>query len=186
VWTGVAACLLLFGVALPFANAFRPWPDPVRGLFAVGAILVASAAAVFALRRRELLAPVSAWIVGLTVLSPVLSLATIRSANPYLNPKATAEVLARYMDRGYEEVLYRTWPGCFSYHAGRSVFETRKLDVVLDRVRSADKAVLVTARKYFERNRDALPGFEVVSEQWIIEQPYVVAVRPPPGERGGG
>jgi hypothetical protein len=183
VWAFVAGYLLTLALAFPWLDAFRPaWPTSIRGLLPLAVLFGVTAAAVFLARARGLVAAVCAFVAGLTVLSPVLSLVVLRSVDPYLNPRQTAVALARYMDRGYAETLYKTWPGCFSYHARRSVFETRDVAVLRERAKSSGPVVLVMARKYFDRLLPdgplVPPGFSVVGEQWIIDQPYVVAVKP--------
>ncbi|MFV1959587.1 MAG: ArnT family glycosyltransferase [Planctomycetota bacterium] len=178
---------ILVGLALPVLAARVPWPQVhVRGAWPVGALLVLTGLLVLLWRHRPLGRPLGLLLAGFTVANLLAGLWVAPSFDPVMSPRAQAEVIARYADRGYAPLVFKVYPGTYTYYAGRNLPETRDPAILRDHLQTHERVLVATARKYWERHAAMLEGLEIVHEQRIEGRPFVVAVRGAAARPGSG
>lgn len=174
----VAGLWALFGAVLPFVNLMHPWPIAIRGL--IPASLLALAAAWFfwklAPRRAPLLFVLSMVVIASIWLQPA-ALVTAPSLDRAMSPKNQAYDLAAYANQGYYALVYKVYPGTYTYYAGRNLHETADLEEVERIVASKPKVVLALRKKHWEQWPNRPASLTQVHEQWIADQPYVLVVK---------
>jgi 4-amino-4-deoxy-L-arabinose transferase-like glycosyltransferase len=174
----VAGLWALFGLVLPFVNLMHPWPIAIRGL--IPASLLALAAAWFfwklAPRRAPLLFVLSMVLVASVWIQPA-ALVTAPSLDRAMSPKNQAYDLAAYANQGYYALVYKVYPGTYTYYAGRNLHETADLAEVERIVASKPKVVLAMRKKHWEQWPNRPASLTQVHEQWIADQPYVLVIK---------
>lgn len=106
---------------------------------------------------------------------------TAPSLDPFLSPKAQAEVIKKYREAGYQPVTFKVYPGTYTYYAG-NVRDFDDWNAALTEAGKHEKTVLAVRASHWDK-LDAKPdGFVEVNRQVIVERAYVVAVRPPLGD----
>jgi 4-amino-4-deoxy-L-arabinose transferase-like glycosyltransferase len=185
-WGAVGALFLAAAAAIPFVDrivhASLDWPVSVAGLWPAAAVAAGTGVAAIALRGKPLHRGLRAVVLGTIAFSLVLSLVTWPSIEPVVSPREQALVIADHARRGYEPMVYRTFPGTYAYHAGRSMFETDDPKQARAFLAAREKALLSTATKYADAARypalaPLFEGMRLVHEQWLAEQTYGVWVK---------
>jgi 4-amino-4-deoxy-L-arabinose transferase-like glycosyltransferase len=176
-WIGVAVVTLLLGVAVPFLDRVDPWDADVQGLLPVGASLLVLATAVFAVRRAGGGAPALVVTAGSAVAALLTSLLVVPSLDPMFCPRAQAEAIVARAKEGYVPLVYRVYPGTYSWYAGRALPETDDLDVVEATLRKEPRVAIATSRRQTLKRPELFRGLRVVHEQWIEVERFVVLVK---------
>lgn len=163
-WAGVAAMTILFGAGL-VSLAFTPQAaDYQIGALATGGFLILLGGLLLWLRKagRTALLVQSVAMVGWSLL---LAAVLLPGLNESTSTRITAEHLGRLADNGYVPVAYRTYPGIFSYYAGRDVVQIDDTDR-LNALLAEGSAVVIAGRK---KHLDALDltGFELLDSRVI-------------------
>ncbi|MBG0774987.1 MAG: glycosyltransferase family 39 protein [Desulfovibrionaceae bacterium] len=176
-WKLLAALFALMALAVPFANYAHPWPITITGL-----IPLAGGCAVLALvfwkgvprgaaRGGLLLLALCVggwiWLVG-TRVAP--------SLDAVMSPRHQATVMREYIAKGFYPVTYKVYSGTYSYYAGQDVLEVKSWEDVAQVLQWRPKVVLAMKRKYWEEWENRPADLRIVDEQWIVEEPYVLAV----------
>lgn len=184
-WSASGLFFLLLAAALTQAGRFLP--PPLTGQALPGALAVAGGFAACGLgllllrggnaRHAALaLALLTAlWVQpAAQVLAPAL--------DPIMSPRPQAELLRAYGRQGYTPAAHDTYPGIYSYYFGGVLLETpgfRALDAL---VASQDVALAIKKKKW--NNWPGRPAhMEIVFEQWLAGEQYVVAVSRKDGGR---
>ncbi|MGE4298345.1 MAG: dolichyl-phosphate-mannose--protein mannosyltransferase [Desulfovibrionaceae bacterium] len=196
----LAGLLGLAAAALPLAHmayyfspesmaAMLPWhtvfvegvasdPVPVAGLIACAGVLAVAALSLWKIAKRGtatgvlLLAAlaVTAW------LQP-LGLLTAPSLDAAMSPRAQGEMMRVYADQGYLATAFKVYPGTYTYYAGRTVLEMKEYED-MDRVLAKYGKVVVGMRQsYWDEWPHRPADMHVVHVQWIVDRPFVLAVR---------
>ncbi|WP_461209091.1 ArnT family glycosyltransferase [Desulfocurvus sp. DL9XJH121] len=183
--TGVRRLYLWIGglfafmaLSLPFGNYFVDWPIEIKGLWWMA--LASALAAAILIRFARTMSPggallvlalvVTAWIQPLTQI-------TLPSLDGAMSPKAQAETMGNYIDRGYTPVAYNIYSGVYTYYCGHNILETQDLELIERMTREQPRLVLGMQRKYWDAWENRPPSLRVVHEQWIVDRPYVLAVQ---------
>ena len=169
---------IVLAVAVPFAPRFAPWSIEIPGLLPFALVLGAGGAAVLLLRRTSgLLAP-AVGAVGFVLAMAVATRFVAGSLDPVMSPRATAEEVRAYVDRGYAPLVFRTYAGILAWHAGGPLPEADDPEALRRLVETPGPVVVTMPRKYWDRNREIVSSLRIVSERWIAgEARHVVAVR---------
>ncbi|WP_035104268.1 ArnT family glycosyltransferase [Desulfohalovibrio reitneri] len=175
-WTIVTGYFLLLALLVPLFEIFTPWPIPVGGTGLVLLCLAGTGALVRYASRLGTGPALAAMAIGMVVTLQPIGLITLPSLNPAMSPKATAEVMKDYVERGYEPAAHNTYAGIYTYYLGREYMETQDLEKIGQFVEDNGKAVVAFKKKYWQRWEDKPADMRVVFEQWIVDRPYVVAV----------
>ncbi len=177
--TALGAGALLASCAAALGNAFVPFPQVrLHGLLPLALVFAGTGALVFAFRRRA----VEVTVLGLLVANTLVAALVVPSLDPVMSPRAEAEAMRRLADRGWSPLMFRAYPGAFTYYAGRTLPETRDLDALRAYLHDHEKVVVATPRHYLERFPDELGGLTVVDERRIEGAPFVLLARPSPPE----
>lgn len=180
-WTGVAAFLALFSIALPFANSFTQWPADMAGLPLLAVILMTTACGVYMMRRtfREALLVLT---LGITIWIIPATLITAPSLDSVMSPKASAELMGKYMRKGYVAAAYDTYSGIYTYYAGTDLIEIPKHFMELDKLCAENsKVIIAMKKKHLKKWTDRPAELKLVHEQWITDQPYILLEWTAPG-----
>lgn len=182
VWTGVAVVSLLaaaVAAAAPFAvaHALDLASLHLPGVAVLVATLGATGVVVLTLRRRAPVWPFGATIAGSLATYLVLALVTMPALDPIMSPRPQAEVIAEYVARGHRPLIFRVYPGTYSYYAGQTLPETRDLERLRAHIQSPGPILIVLTKKYWMRYANPLSAFDRVHQQRIEGMPVVVAVR---------
>ncbi|WP_342070160.1 ArnT family glycosyltransferase [Yoonia algicola] len=163
-WVGVAAMMALFGAALIVFSFSQEAADYQLGALLCGALLVVLAGLLIWLRKagEAALLVQSGAMVGWSLL---LAAVLLPGLNESASTRITAEHLGRLAEDGYTPVAYRTYPGIFSYYAGRDVVQIDR-KVALEALLDSDVPIVIAGRK---RDLDALDltGFDLLDSRVI-------------------
>ena len=174
----VAVLWALIGLALPFANLLHPWPISIRGVIPAGLLALALAWFLWKLAPRQ--SPFGfllCMVLAATLWFQPVALVTAPSLDAAMSPKAQAEDLAAYANQGYYPVAYKVYPGTYTYYAGRTIHETADLAELEKIVSTRAKVAVVMRKKHWNQWESRPQSLSVVHEQWIADQPYVLAVK---------
>jgi len=175
---GLAAGVMgLLALAVPVFEVAAPWPIPVGGTGLVFLCLALTAGAVWLLRGEEPRLVALALALGVTLTLLPLGRLTIPSLDAAMSPKAQALDMRDYAARGYAPAAFNIYAGIYEYYAGTEYFETQDEKALADFLAAHPKAVVAFKKRNFFELRDRLPPLRVVQEQWIVDRPYVLAVR---------
>lgn len=175
IWTGGLFALL--ALAMPWGNSFHPWPIHVEGLWWIGLASALAAAALWFGRR---LSPSAALLVlGLVVTSWVqpLLLITLPSLDGAMSPKAQAQLMGEYIDQGYTPVAYKIYSGVYTYYSGHDILETQDQSLIERLASEEPRLVLGIQKTEWEHWENRPQSLRVVHEQWVVDRPYVLAVK---------
>lgn len=178
-WIGTGAVAALSGAGL-ILLAFLPEGADLRaGAILCGALLLLTGAGLI-LRGRRGGPALAALAVALTGWSLALALVLLPGLNARASTRIPAELLADYAERGYTPVTYRTYPGIYSYYAGRDLMQIDDPDALRALVAEGEPLVIAARRARLE-GLD-LDGFEVIDDRAIqgAGSDYLVLVRPAP------
>ncbi|MEW5773260.1 MAG: dolichyl-phosphate-mannose--protein mannosyltransferase [Thermodesulfobacteriota bacterium] len=175
---GIAAGVMIIpALAVPAFAVFSPWPVPIRGAWLVSACLALTAMTAWLLRGEGPRIVVLALALGVTLTLLPLGRLTLPSLDAVMSPKAQALAMKDYVTRGYAPAAFDIYAGIYEYYAGSAYMESddeKKLEQFLA---SNSKAVVAFKKKIFVKMQDRLPRMRVVHEQWIVDQPYVLAIK---------
>lgn len=181
-WTAVGITLLVcaaLAALVPegLARMFGADAPTTAGTGVLAAALAATGLLVLALRGRGRAWPLTITGAGLLAVYLLLAAVVAPSLDPIMSPRPQAQVMADYIDRGYRPLVFRVYPGTYSYYARQSLPETRDRSRLRELLRHPGPVLIVLARKYWIGHADQLSGFRRVHEQRIEGRPFVVAVR---------
>ena len=175
---GLAVAVACLPLVLPHLPLVGSWPIEVRGLLPLAGALAATALAVLAARKAPGLTVAAVTAVGLVLSLAVAARFVAGSLDPVMSPRASAEEIRSYADRGYAPLVFRTYPGVYAWHAGGPLPETNDVAALERHVATPGPVVVAMPRKYWDRHAALLASLHVVSERWIAgETLHVVAVR---------
>lgn len=178
-WWLLCGLFAVLAVALPFGNMLHPWPDfEVAGLWWTALASALAAGLMFWAARR--LGPASGLLVAaLAVTAWVLPLTMVvlPSLDAVMSPKAQARLMGDYVADGYVPVAYKIYSGVYTYYSGHDVLETQDMERIAQVLAAEPKVVIGMQRRYWDQWTDRPTGLRLVHEQWIVDQPYVLAVQ---------
>lgn len=170
----------------PIARAYL---DNTSGLALMGVVLLALAVVLLFLTRRAL--PDGSLLVsslGIVILMQPYALTVAPSLETMLSPRAQAEAMADYVRQGHVPASYRVYPGIYSYYLNEalsspgdprpSVTVTDVDDrAALEALMAEHPRMIVAMReKDWIRWEDKPLDFQEVQRQWLVDQPYILAV----------
>lgn len=163
-WVGVAAIMAIFGAALMAFSFSEEAAAYQLGALLCGGLLVVLAGLLVWLRKagHAALLVQSAVMVGWSLL---LAAVLLPGLNESASTRITAEHLGRLAENGYTPVAYRTYPGIFSYYAGRDVVQIDNRNDLAALIAS-DSAIVIAGRKRHLDELD-LMGFELLDSREI-------------------
>lgn len=169
---------VLAGLALVVASGEIEIPGVADlPLFALGVPLALTGAALLTLRKRARIGLVAVVIGGMTTASLVALLVLVPRLDPIMSPRAQAERIAQELEAGREALVFRTYGGTYTWHAGRDLTELADHASLRSFVARPTPLLLTTSRKHFDANAALLAGFRVVHEQRVEGKLHIVAVR---------
>ncbi|MCH5276909.1 MAG: glycosyltransferase family 39 protein [Desulfovibrionaceae bacterium] len=177
----------------------RAYLDNSAGLALMGAVFLLLAVVLLFLTRRCL--PDGALLLtslGIVLLMQPYSLVVAPSLETMLSPRAQAEAMSDYVRQGYAPAAYRVYPGIYAYYVAESLAAgdpdaPRSGVTVPDLDNSAaltaflaahPRAVVAMSEKNWMRWEDKPSDIFEAQRQWMVDQPYVLAVRDATGEAG--
>jgi 4-amino-4-deoxy-L-arabinose transferase-like glycosyltransferase len=191
-WCAAAVVVASLAGAALAADRLVPLPVDVRGEWLLAGVLAAGGVTLWVLARRRPLVPALAAAVAAVAAGNVLAGVVGPSLEGGLSPRAQAERLAAFAEAGYAPLAYETYPGIYSYYAGRRIPDTwrrshddpsarpRKLRRYVREFLSAhDRAVIAMAEHDWREDWQALdlPGrLTVVHRQWLEDEWYLLVV----------
>ncbi len=178
-WVGSGLLMALCGAGLLWL-ALAPAGAGLRlgaAICGTGLVLYGAALALFGRAGGPTLAALS---LGLSAWSLALALWLLPGLNDRASTRLPAEIIARYADEGYTPVAYKTYPGIYSYYAGRDLLQIEEAENL--RALAADGGPMVVAARRERWEGLGLDGFEVVDDRPILGAgpDYLVLVRPAP------
>lgn len=170
----------------------RAYLDNTAGLALMGAASLIVAVVLLFLTRRSL--PDGALLLtglGVVLLMQPYALVVAPSLDTMLSPRAQAGAMAAYVRQGYAPAAYRVYPGVYAYYldealAAAAPTAPRPDTVVPDLEDHAalvsflaehPRAVVAMREKDWTRWEDKPSDMYEVQRQWIVDQPYVLALR---------
>ncbi|MBU1003771.1 MAG: glycosyltransferase family 39 protein [Proteobacteria bacterium] len=175
IWTG--GLFAFVALTLPFGNFFHQWPIHVEGLWWVGlASALAAAALWFGRRLSPPAALLALGLLATTWMQPLL-LITLPSLDGAMSPKAQAQLMGEYIDQGYAPVAFKIYSGVYTYYSGHNILETQDLPLIERMVAEEPRLVLGIQKKEWERWENRPESLTVVHEQWVVDRPYVLAIK---------
>ncbi|MFP3937154.1 MAG: ArnT family glycosyltransferase [Phycisphaerae bacterium] len=196
-------------IAAGFADQLIPLPVEVRGGALLASMLATGAFVLLILAwQRPIVPALFAALLGI-VAGNILAGEIAPSLAPALSPREQARQIARYADAGFAPLTYETYPGIYSFYAGRQIPETFPMfrdkpnrkqhlrEYVMQFLSQHDQAVVAMSerrwrehwrpilRRIEQRESDLQGMLTVVHTQWIEDQPYVLVLwsRSSPQER---
>ncbi|WP_051445477.1 ArnT family glycosyltransferase [Desulfocurvus vexinensis] len=178
-WLVLCGLFAVVAMALPFGNMLHPWPDfAVAGLWWMA--LASALAAGLLWWAARALGPASGLLLAALVVTAwvqPLAMLTLPSLDPVMSPRAQAQVMGDYADQGYVPAAYKIYSGVYTYYSGHDVLETQDLERIAALLAAEPKVVLGMQRRYWDQWTDRPATLNVIHEQWIVDQPYVLAVQ---------
>ncbi len=167
--TLLVASLMLFGVLpMPAIKGVPDWQLSFNtGFFAVAAAVILSAFLLWLVlksSRPEGVLLMLAFIA--TALAFPLNNLAAPAFNAVLSPKAQAQILRTYMDKGYTAVSYKDYGGTYTYYVGKNIKETNDLAVVAADA-AQGKTILAIRKKDWDAWQDRPACFTEVHKQWL-------------------
>jgi 4-amino-4-deoxy-L-arabinose transferase-like glycosyltransferase len=176
----VGGLMLVVAAVLPFGNLLHQWPIEIEGLVLSAAVSALSGLAIILRGRRE--GPRGALIVtavAVTIWLAPLNLIVAPSLDPVMSPKAQGEVMGEYARQGYAPMAYKIYSGTYTYYADATIMESQDREFIETQIRKEPKVVIGMQKRYWDEWKDRPDSLEIVHEQWIVERPYVLAVKGP-------
>ncbi len=145
-WVGVAVMVAMFGGALIALSFTKEAVEYQTGAAICGAFLVLAGIVMFTLRngKRSMLIFLSG---AMLIWSMLLAAFLLPGLNNSTSTRVPAEHLGRLAQEGYVPVAYRTYPGIFSYYAGRDVVQIDNADELKQLLKSKRRVVVATRDK---------------------------------------
>lgn len=115
----------------------------------------------------------------ITLLAQPILLYTTPSLDSIMSPKAQADSMRAYIEDGYTPITYNVPRGTYSYYAGKHPIEIQKeqWEVLNNTLEEYPRAVLAMPLAEWNEWANRPASIYVVQEQWIVEQPYILAVQ---------
>ena len=179
----IGGLLLVAAAALPFGNLLHQWPIEIEGLYITAAVSALAGLAIIFLGARG--GPRGALIItaiAITAWLVPLNLIVAPSLDAVMSPKAQGELMGDYAMRGYSPMAYRIYSGTYTYYADVTVMESQDPKFISEQIALIPKVVIGMQKRYWDDWTDRPESLEVVHEQWIVERPYVLAVKDPETE----
>lgn len=177
----------------------RAYLDSISGLALMGLVLLILAVVLLFFTRRSL--PEGGLLltaVGIILLMQPYARVVAPSLDTMLSPRAQSEEMARYTRQGFYPAAYRVYPGIYAYYlnaelarsaddaaapAARpavAVQDIETMDGLLAMLATHPRAVIAMREKDWNRWTDKPADLQLVQRQWIVDQPYVLALRDAP------
>jgi 4-amino-4-deoxy-L-arabinose transferase-like glycosyltransferase len=174
----VGGVFLIAALVLPFGNMLHIWPIEIKGLF-ITAIVAALAGAliVFGASRGGPRGALIITALAVTAWLVPLNLITAPSLDQAMSPKAQAKVMGEYVRDGYKPMAYRIYSGTYTYYAGVNVAETQDREWLARQIAAEPKVVVGMQKRYWDDWENRPRDLKIVHEQWIVERPYVLAIK---------
>lgn len=167
----------LLGAGVLLGNRLLPLPVELTGLPLTGGVFLVTAALLLAIRKRDARILLLCLLLGVTAWIQTAARVTVPSLDSIMSPRLTGERMGEYIDQGYTPVACDIYSGIFTWYAGENILELPKnYDRLEDVLREQPKTVLVMKKKHWERWPDRPEKLRPVLEQFIADQPYVLAV----------
>jgi 4-amino-4-deoxy-L-arabinose transferase-like glycosyltransferase len=178
-WIGTGVMAVLSGAALIVLAALPEGAGLRMGAILCGGLLVLTGAGLI-LRGRAGGPALAGLTFALTGWSLALALVLLPGLNERASTRIPAELLADYAGQGHTPVAYRTYPGIYSYYAGRDILQIDDPESLLALV--AEGGPLVIAARRARLGGLDLEGFEIIDDRAIqgAGSDYLVLVRPGP------
>ncbi|MEF2145282.1 MAG: glycosyl transferase [Desulfovibrionaceae bacterium] len=175
-----AGFFALLGCALFLGNTFSPFPVHIAGLIPTGLVLLAMAALLVLLRHAQGRTLLLCLVLGTTLWIQTAARLTVPSLDPVMSPKEQGQLLGQYAHKGYLPVAYDIYSGIYTYYAGVNLIEIPKhYEEVNALLAEHPKVAVVMKKKHWDRWTDRPAGLVVVHEQYIADQPYILAIQGP-------
>lgn len=175
----IGILLAVTGIALFFANRFHPWPTTLQGLVPTGTLLLLLGTTMLCIPWRSLLPGLLTLAVGLSLVVNVVGFLILPSVDPFMTPKAQAQILGDHIRQGYTAVSYKVYSGTYSFYAQADILETNdrtELKGILD---SHEKVIIALRLKDWDRWPDRPDRLHPIHTQWIVSQQYILATTEP-------
>lgn len=168
----------LLGGALLVGSGWIPFPVEITGILPTALTLLGAAALLFFVRRKNARTLLLCLLLGVTVWIQVTARVTVPSLDAVMSPKEQGELLGSYIRKGYVPVAYDIYSGIFTYYAGENIIEIPKHMAEVEALLAEHpKVALVMKKKHWLRWTERPASLIVVHEQFIADQPYVLAVQ---------
>jgi 4-amino-4-deoxy-L-arabinose transferase-like glycosyltransferase len=182
VFAGVLALAVATEAAFGFARAALG--VAIDGLPLLAAIAWASAMALHLVRRRPLRQGLLVLLTGTSLAVVQLSVTVAPSLDAAFSPRPLASELRELADEGYHPVMFRIYPGTFTYHFGAPLEDIATPAELRARwQRHGRVAVIMDADTFADRSAD-FPLRRIAEGR--VERPMVLSVLEPPDGGGGG
>jgi len=151
-WTAMAVTLGIAALLLPLLPSFLPYAISMPGVVGCAVLLLIAAAAIFALRYRPAYVPLGALVVVQTLWINVLAIEVMPSLDPVMSPRAVADAVRPYVDKGYAPAAWEMTGGDFVYYL-RQPYAERFADreALAEWLAARPAAVLATPLAAWER-----------------------------------
>lgn len=172
-------------VAVGLGTAGLPWADlpvslPPMGVAATSALALVLGLG-FAWRPPSSARALGGLALGGHAIYLLITLTLVPPFNAVMSPRPIAERLAALEDRGYAPLVFDTYPGTYTFHAGRDLPESRDPKALVRHAGLA-RAVIAMPSRAWRRHAGRLTGFSRITEQRIEGRPFVLLARPAPPE----
>ncbi len=177
----LVAALMLFGVLpMPAFKGVPAWNLPFNmGFFVVSAGFMVAALLLWLLVRGA--RPEGTLLVmalACTALSFPLANLAAPSFSAVLSPRAQAEVMRSYIDKGYRPVSFNDYGGTYSYYTGKIIKETRDLSELAALIKGG-KVILAIKAKDWDSWKERPQDCKEVNRQWIETGERLLLACPP-------
>lgn len=128
--------------------------------------------------RRQACGALLMTTIFMTALIQPLSMYTAKSLDSIMSPQEQAEVMAAYIEEGYEPMTYRIFPGTYTYYANANTIDIQRNDWQSLENAMAGKSKVVLAMRLgdWEKWPNRPANMHEVHRQWIVNRPFVLAV----------
>ena len=163
-----------------------PWLEALNGTMYMGAVLIVTAVLLLSLTRLAL--PGGSLLItafGMMLLLQPYHWFVAPSVTPLLSPRAQAAVMAEKLPEGYAPAALGVCPGMYAWHLNQIAGIKGTHHAVPDLADEAalhawvaknPKSVVAMPKAVWEKLAAKPEGASVVLTQWMLCQPYVVAV----------
>ncbi len=154
------------------------WPLALEGLWPLaagcilGAILLWSAAPRAGGRGALLMAVLfcTAWI-------QPLGLITAPSLDRVMSPRSQGLLMGEYIQKGYTPITYKVYSGTYAYYAKSNILEFDQWPDLDAAMAQYSRVVVAMRSKHWNTWANKPGDIQQISQQWIADQEYIVAVR---------
>ncbi len=149
-------------IGTPFHVSLDGW------YYLVGVAAVAATILWFAAPRRALGGLLLLTLLVTAFILP-LGMLTAPSLDGIMSPKAQAEVMREYIDKGYAPATYQMYSGTYSYYAGAKIFETKSWDTLSQFMQEHPNTVIGLRLKHWESWPDRPVNVHIVHRQIVVD-----------------